>query len=136
MQNTSVERELLDLENRYWRAIQDNDAEAAMQLTDESCIIAGAQGIAKIEAQSLSNMLEQASYTLNGFKIQDPQVTMLSDDVAILAYKVTEDLTVDGKPVNLRASDASAWVRRDGQWRCALHTESVAGDPFGRDRHA
>jgi len=27
-------------------------------------------------------------------------------------------------------------VRRDGRWRCVLHTEALAGDPFGRDRAA
>jgi hypothetical protein len=53
---------------------------------------------------------------------------------AVLAYKVREALTVDGKPVTFEAADASTWVRRDGQWVCALHTESLAGDPFGRDR--
>jgi hypothetical protein len=43
-------------------------------------------------------------------------------------------LTVDGRPVTLDASDASVWVRREEQWVCALHTEAIAGDPFGRDK--
>jgi hypothetical protein len=30
--------------------------------------------------------------------------------------------------------DSSTWVRRNGCWLCALHTEAIAGDPFGRDR--
>ena len=34
------------------------------------------------------------------------------------------------------AADASTWVRRNGRWVCALHTESLKGDPFGRDRRA
>jgi hypothetical protein len=25
-------------------------------------------------------------------------------------------------------------VRRGGRWVCALHTEAIAGDPYGRDR--
>jgi hypothetical protein len=28
----------------------------------------------------------------------------------------------------------STWVRRNGGWVCALHTESILGDPFGRDK--
>ena len=47
---------------------------------------------------------------------------------------VTNVVTVDGEPVSLEAADVSTWVRRDGRWLCALHTESLAGDPFGRDR--
>jgi len=32
----------------------------------------------------------------------------------------------------MKVETSSVWVRRDGTWTCALHTESVAGDPFGR----
>jgi len=56
--------------------------------------------------------------------------------VAIVAYKVKEELTVDGKPVTLEAADASTWLRRGDSWVCSLHTESIIGDPFGRDRRA
>jgi hypothetical protein len=49
---------------------------------------------------------------------------------------VHEDLIVDGKPVSLDAADSSTWVKRDGQWKCAMHTEAILGDPFGRDRTA
>ena len=59
---------------------------------------------------------------------------MLRDDVAVVAYVVTEELTVENKPVTLKAADSSTWVRRDGRWVCAVHTESLSGDPFGRDR--
>jgi len=34
----------------------------------------------------------------------------------------------------LDAADASTWVKKDGRWLCALHTESLIGDPYGRDR--
>lgn len=30
------------------------------------------------------------------------------------------------------AFDSSVWVHRIGHWVCAVHTESLAGDPFGR----
>ena len=81
-------------------------------------------------------MFNTANYELKDFSVDDMQVRMLSEDVAIVAYKVREDLKVDGKAVTLEAADASTWVRRNGQWVCALHTESIAGDPFGRDRRA
>jgi hypothetical protein len=80
-------------------------------------------------------MMKSATWTLRRFEIKPgAQVRLLTDDVAIVAYQVHEELTVEGKPLTLHAADASMWVRRDGTWRCALHTESVAGDPFGRDR--
>jgi hypothetical protein len=64
-----------------------------------------------------------------------PNVDACEDrgQLAIVAYQVHEELTVDGKPVTLDAADSSTWVRRNGRWLCALHTEAIAGDPFGRD---
>jgi hypothetical protein len=80
-------------------------------------------------------MMKNATWDILDFEFgDDAQVRVLADDAAILAYTVHERLTVDGEPVTIDAADASTWVRRDGQWRCALHTESIAGDPFGRDR--
>jgi hypothetical protein len=63
-------------------------------------------------------------------------VRQLDADRAILAYKVHEDLTMDGEPGSIDAADTSPWVRRDGGRLCALHTESITGGPFGRDRAA
>ncbi|HEY7372357.1 MAG TPA: nuclear transport factor 2 family protein, partial [Polyangia bacterium] len=83
----------------------------------------------------MADLLKQGTWKLQSFKIDpDVKVRMIGDDVAVLAYTVHEELTVDGNPVKLQASDASTWVRRDGQWVCALHTEALVGDPFGRDR--
>jgi uncharacterized protein (TIGR02246 family) len=137
MATTTVEKELLELEKQFWQAIQDNDAEAAMRLTDESCIVTGAQGVGRIPREAFAGMMKAAPYKLHRFELKgDVQVRVLTDDVAVVAYKVHEELTVDGKPVTLEAADASTWVRRKGRWLCALHTESIAGDPYGRDRRA
>lgn len=136
MATTMVESELIELEKQYWQALKNNDANAAMRLTDDPCVLTGAQGVMRIERQALAKLMKAAPYTLHAFELNDVQVRLLRDDVAMVAYKVHERLTVDGKPVTLDAADASIWVRRDGRWVCALHTESIAGDPFGRDKQA
>jgi uncharacterized protein (TIGR02246 family) len=134
MPAATVEQELIDLEKQYWQAIKDKNADVAMQLSDDPCIVTGAQGVGRVARRTLAGMLKSASYTLHDFQLRDVQVQLVTNDVAILAYKVHETLTVDGKPVTLEAADASTWVRRDGRWQCALHAESLAGDRFGRDR--
>jgi ketosteroid isomerase-like protein len=129
-----IEAQLLDHEKQYWQAIKDRDVQAAMRLTDDPCIVTGAQGVARITRQAFAGMLQAGGWTLHEFTLSDVQVKVLSEDVAIVAYKVKESLTVDGKPLTLEATDSSTWVRREGQWMCALHTEALTGDPFGRDR--
>lgn len=134
MTDTNLERELLDLERQYWQAIKDQDVDAAMRLTHEPCVVTGAQGVGSVDHKMMGQMLKAAPYTLHAFELKDAKVLRLDDHTAILAYRVHEELTVDNKPVTLDAADASTWVRRDGRWLCALHTESVLGDPFARDR--
>jgi len=126
--------ELTELEHRYWESLRDQDAQAAAQMTADPCVVAGAQGVASIDRSTFLSMMNDASWRLEGFELSDVDVQQLQDDVAIVAYRVREDLNVEGQPLTLEAADSSVWVRSDGGWRCALHTESILGDPFGRDR--
>jgi hypothetical protein len=79
-------------------------------------------------------MMKDAKYTINSAELSDVHVRLVNDDVAVVAYKVHEDLLVEGKALKLEAADSSTWIRRDGHWACAAHSEVITGDPFGRDR--
>lgn len=132
---SSVEKEVFDLEKKYWQAMKDQDLDTMLALSDDPCIVAGAQGFASVDKKSLAEMMKAPNYTLHNYEIGDDyQVRILGEDTAIVAYKVREDLTVDNEPLSFEAAESSTWVRRDGKWLCALHTEALSGDPFGRDR--
>lgn len=131
---TAHAQEIIDLETQFWDAIRDGDAVAASSMVHEPCLVTGSQGHAAIDRKAFAKMMESPSWTLQEFSFEKENVVFLDDDTAVIAYTVTEKLTVDGKPLTLKAADASTWVRRNGRWLCALHTESVLGDPFGRDR--
>ena len=132
---TTTKKELLDLERSFWQALKDGDVKTAVGLTDFPSILTGPQGVGQVDQSAFESMMKSASYTLRHFEIADEAyVRLLGDDVAILAYKVREEMVVEGQPVTMEAADSSTWIRRDGRWRCALHTEALLGDPFGRDR--
>ncbi len=133
---TDLAKELLDLEMQFWKSMKDKDIDAALRLTYEPCIVAGAQGVSSVDKQSFAKMMATGTWILQDFEIRDVKVQQLNEEVAIIGYKVHEDLMVDGKPVALDAADVSTWVKKNGHWLCALHTESLAGDPYGRDRKA
>ena len=134
----SPEQELLDLEKQFWEAMKTRDSRTAERLADDRCFVVGPQGISEIQKSSLGAMVAEAPYELKHYQLDttDVHVRKIADDVAIVAYKVNERLVVDGKPTALEAYDSTVWVRRNGNWVSALHTETVAGDPFGRDRRA
>tara|TARA_B110001454_G_C12723068_1_gene435680 strand:+ start:13097 stop:13504 length:408 start_codon:yes stop_codon:yes gene_type:complete len=134
VENKNLESEIIKLENRYWNAIKDNDVETMMKLSDENCIVTGAQGVTKVKRSDFPKMNAEGNkiYTLNDFKLKDHKITIVNEDIVVVGYNVWENLTVEGKPIELEAADASTWIRKDGKWVCVLHTESLVGDPFGR----
>lgn len=135
MAATTVEQEMIALETAFWQAMQDNDVDAAMAATDDPCVVAGASGAATVDAAMFRSMMSGGAWKLNSFRLgDDDQVRALSEDVRVVAYTVHEELTVDGQPVSLDAADTSVWVRRGGRWLCAMHSESLLGDAYGRDR--
>lgn len=129
-----LENDLLELERRFWDAIKNRDSRTAARLSDDHCLIVGPQGVADIDKQTLSKMVEGPTSQLKQYQFDDREVhiRVVSKDVAIIAYKVREDLVVSGTPLTMQAFDTSVWVRRDGAWVCALHTETLPGDPYGR----
>lgn len=131
-QHAITKQKLLALEKRYWNAIMARDAATAASLSDDHCVVVGAQGVGEVDRDSLANMLKSAKYTLEAFSLEDVHMHRVSDEVVTLAYRVKEALTVDGEKINLEAYDSSVWVKRGNSWTCAVHTESLAGDPFGR----
>ena len=130
------ERELLALEKRFWDAMKEKDGRSAARMTDDGCIVVGAQGVSAIDSKTMEQLTVDGEWELQqyAFDEKNAQVRFLGDDVAIVAYKVNERVVVDGKALPIDANDSSVWVRRNGEWLCALHTESLAGDPYGRDK--
>jgi hypothetical protein len=130
----AFEKELVGLEKQFWQTMKDKDVEGALKLTHDPCIVTGAQGISSIDRQTFRKLMSEGDWKLHDFSLDKVEVQKLSDDVAIIGYRVREELTVDGKPLTMEAADTSTWVKKDGEWQCAMHTEAVAGDPYGRDR--
>ena len=134
MASKTMEKTLLGLEKKYWDAMKAKDVDTALELTADPCVITGASGVGRIDPKSYEQMMRNATWSIENYEIgDDARVEMLGRNAAIVAYTVHEDLTVDGEPVSFDAADTSTWVRRNGGWVCASHTESLLGDPFGRD---
>jgi hypothetical protein len=130
----NTEKEILALENKYWMSLKNNDMATAEKLTDDPCILIGAQGASRVDKTTFRKMMAEPTWTLLDYKIKNAEVRQLSEDVAIIGYNVHEVVRYEGEELTLDAADASTWVKKNGSWVCALHTETPLGDPFGRDR--
>ena len=127
---------VLELEKQFGEAMKRKYGAAASRMSAEDCVIVGAQGVSAVDRKTMAKLTVEGQWSIEHYEFDDKsvQVRMIGDDVALIAYKVTERLRVGGEPITLEANDASVWRRQDGEWTCLMHTESPAGDPFGRDR--
>src|SRR5688572_20666333 len=104
---------LLDLEKRFWDAMRTKDANTAAKMTDDGCIIVGAQGVSAVDQKTMGKLTTEGQWQLQqySFDERNTQVRFVSDDVAIVAYKVNERVVVDGQTLPIEANDSSVWVR-------------------------
>lgn len=129
-----VRDQVLGAEREYWDSMISKDPSVAKKLTAERSLITGAQGVSEVGSATIGQMVQSGTWTLKAYEFSDVKILTPTSDTAIIAYHVHEELDVDGKPLTLEANDATVWLRHNGGWVSVLHTESPAGDPFGRDK--
>lgn len=125
---------IIDLETKFWNAIRDRDPETATALMADPCLLSGAQGVMALTRSDYQRMSGDTSWKLHDFRMDKIDVQFPADDVAVIGYVIHEDVTVEGRKLELQAAETSTWVEKDGKWLCVAHTESILGDPFGRDK--
>ena len=84
MATTTIEKELLKLERRYWKALKERDLDTALSLTDDPCIVVGAQGVGKVDHRMYSSMMDDATWEILDFSIDDDVQVRVIGDTAML----------------------------------------------------
>jgi ketosteroid isomerase-like protein len=117
--------EIVALETAYWDAMKAKDGKASSALSGETSIVTGARGVMSIPKAKMGAMTEEGDWTLESYAFDDIEVSTPAPDVAIIAYTVTQKVTLKGKPQEMRAADSSTWIRGDDGWRCHAHSETM-----------
>ncbi len=84
-----------------------------------------------IAKSKMGEMTEDGKWTLESYAFANVEVTTPAPDVAIIAYTVTQKVTMDGKSQTLHAADASTWIRGTDGWECHAHSETFLKDNSG-----
>jgi hypothetical protein len=117
--------EIIALEKSYWDAMKRKDGARAAQLSGKTSLVTGARGVSSIPKDKMGKMTESGDWTLESYDFDDVEVTVPTPDVAIIAYKVHQKVTMDGKPQDLHAADSSTWIRGLAGWECHAHSETM-----------
>ena len=73
----------------------------------------------------MAELTAEGKWTLEAYHFDNVEVVTPAPDVAIIAYVVNLNVTMDGKQQVLRAADSSTWVRNDDGWQCHAHSETL-----------
>lgn len=123
--------EIIALEKEYWDAMKRKDGKRSSQLSGKVSLTTSARGVTSIPKDKMGKMTEEGDWTLESYKFEDVEVITPAPDVAIIAYKVTQKVTMGGKPQELNAADSSTWIRGADGWECHAHSETILEDGKG-----
>lgn len=116
---------IVKLERTFWQSMVDKDADKAMKMIADECLITGPMGTMRSDPQDYKRMTQKGDWELDEFQFSDVQVIFPVEDTAIIAYKVHQTGTMKGKEMDLTCADSTTWVKDGRDWKCALHTETI-----------
>jgi hypothetical protein len=121
---SATKDEIVSLEKDYWEAIKRKDGKRTAQLSGQLALTTSARGLSAISKASMGKMTEEGDWTLDAYDFEQVEVVTPAPHVAIIAYKVKQNVTIHGKKQELRAADISTWVRGADGWECHAHSET------------
>ena len=124
MSSDPTKQSILTLETDYWNALCRKDGATAARLSCDPCLVSGRQGVATIGQAQMKTMTEDAKWSLDDYHFDEVSFVSPAPDVAVLAYTVTQTVTMNGKSETRRAADCSTWIRGPGGWQCCAHSEA------------
>lgn len=128
---TATKEEIIALEKDYWDAMKRKDGTRSSQLSGKISLTTGARGVTSIPKEKMGRMTEEGDWTLEAYKFEDVEVITPAPDVAIIAYKVKQNVTMQGKKQEFEAADISTWIRGADGWECHAHSETILQDSKG-----
>src|SRR5678816_3668545 len=94
MQTSS--KTLIDLENKFWQSMVDQDPDTAVSLLSEPALMVSAHGAMKFDHAAYRKMADQGSQVLTSFELRDVEVVFPNDTTAILTYRVKQETASRG----------------------------------------
>ena len=125
---TSPTKALVDLENKFWQSMVDNDADAATKLLNEPALMVSSYGTMKFDHDGYRKMVEKGPMVLTFFELNNVEVHFPHDATAIVTYQVKQTMAPRGQKGGKvqEMNDTSTWIKAGNNWQCVMHTETPA----------
>ncbi|KRD63560.1 protein kinase [Flavobacterium sp. Root935] len=120
-----MEKQIIELEKKYWQGMENHDYETVKQLTHFPCIIAGKNGVQSVNEDKFKKMFESGDGDkIKVLNISDIEAQLLTENTAIIAYSIELGIADDTKKSSMKCACTSTWIKENNNWVCALHTEA------------
>jgi hypothetical protein len=120
-----METQILELEKKYWQAMEDHDFDTVKKLTRFPCIVAGKNGVQSVDETTFKNMFDSGSNAkIKVLNISNVQSQSVSKKSAVIAYQIEIGTAYDVQGPSMKCACTSTWTKDDEEWVCALHTET------------
>jgi len=116
--------QIIELEKKYWQAMENHDYETVKNLTHFPCIIAGKTGLQSVDEATFKKMFESADGNkIKVLNISNVETQLLAENTAVTAYQIELQMA-DEKQESMKCICTSTWIKENNNWACALHTET------------
>jgi len=120
-----MENQILELEKKYWKAMETRDFDTVKSLTRFPCIVAGKDGIRSVNESSFKEMFDSGQGSqLKVLDISKAETQIIGEDSAVIAYLIELSYGADDQKSSGKCACTSTWVKENKNWVCAMHTES------------
>lgn len=117
--------QIIELEKKYWQAMENHDYETVKNLTHFPCIIAGKTGLQSVDEATFKKMFESADGNkIKVLNISNVETQLLAENTAVTAYQIALEMTDDKQNTQMKCVCTSTWIKENNNWVCALHTET------------
>ena len=122
MNTAEMEKMIIDLEKKTWELYINKRIEEVKPyyLPEYRAIYFGT--IKTLE----ENLKDATEIETKNFSMSDAKATFPVKDAALLTYRYSATSTYKGKTTSGTVVSSSVWVNKDGGWKCALYTETIA----------
>ena len=123
---TPVERDIKQIEQRYWDAVKAADAKTVSELTGDTFTFAMKDGVMEFTRDDYVKMMAGGEdFRLKSYSIADKGSVYraLGPDVAMSAHAGHWEFERDGKLEKHGTVTFSVWSRESGDWKCVAISE-------------
>jgi hypothetical protein len=122
--NKSVEAEIIAHEKRAWEAWLKKDKQFFLETATKECLNVVSTGIMNREQWAKAST--EANCTVKNYSLDNPKVTLLNPETALLIYSYTLDAVCDGKREPSPVWSSVVFVKRHGKWLVVFHQDTPA----------